>query len=145
MEVVATVEPLAQAGRLTLRTDLCPEVIADGNRNHLRRLLNNLLDNALKFTPPGGVIEIALESGDAIAKLLIADNGPGIAEADLPFIFDRFFRGKGRRETGSGLGLSLCREIAQLHGGALTARNRADGGAEFVVVLPLARHNLNVC
>ena len=72
--------------------------------------------------------------------LSISDNGSGIAETDLPFIFDRFFRGRGRRETGSGLGLSLCREITKLHGGELTAANRVGGGAEFRVVLPLAAH-----
>jgi signal transduction histidine kinase len=70
--------------------------------------------------------------------LSISDDGPGITDTDLPFIFDRFFRGRGRREMGSGLGLSLCREITKLHGGELTAANRMGGGAEFCVVLPLA-------
>ena len=137
-EAVITLEPLAQARSLTLRTVLQGDVIVDGNRSYLRRLLNNLLDNALKFTPARGLIEVTLEARAGHARLSIADNGPGIAEAELPFIFDRFFRGKGRREAGNGLGLSLCREIAQLHGGALSASNRANGGAEFVVLLPVA-------
>jgi two-component system, OmpR family, sensor kinase len=137
-EVIATIEPLAQAGRLHLKTNLQDGVIVEGNSNHLRRLLNNLLDNALKFTPPDGVIEIMLASSDSGATLRIADSGPGIPEPELPFIFDRFFRGKGSREVGSGLGLSLCREIVQRHGGTVTALNRDSGGAEFIVLLPLA-------
>ena len=137
-EAVATLEPLAQARSLTLRTALQNNVIIDGNRNFLRRLLNNLLDNALKFTPDLGLIEVTLETRAGLATLKLADSGPGIAEAELPFIFDRFFRGKGRREAGNGLGLSLCREIAQLHGGTLTAANRVSGGAEFIVLLPVS-------
>ena len=135
-EVIAALGPMAQAKRLTVQTACDREVIADGNRNYLRRLLINLVDNALKFTPEGGVIEVALERRDGHAWLRIADSGPGIAEADRPFIFDRFFRGRGRREAGNGLGLSLCREVVELHGGTLTAVNRVNGGAEFVVTLP---------
>ena len=137
-EAAATLEPLAQARSLTLRTALQSDVIVHGNRNYLRRLLNNLFDNALKFTPAHGLIEVLLEVRDSTATLTIADTGPGLAEAELPFIFDRFFRGKGRREAGNGLGLSLCREIALLHGGALSASNRVNGGAEFILLLPLA-------
>jgi two-component system, OmpR family, sensor kinase len=137
-EAITTIEPLAQSRWLTLRTDLQSNVIVNGNRNYLRRLLNNLLDNALKFTPDHGLIEVTLEARDGHAALRIADNGPGIPEAELPFIFDRFFHGKSRREAGNGLGLSLCHEIAQLHGGTLTASNRVNSGAEFIVLLPVA-------
>jgi signal transduction histidine kinase len=139
-DVIATVEPLAEAKHQILSTRLAKPMMIEGNRNHLRRLLNNLIANALEFTPDHGRIEISLQAHDSQVVLSISDNGPGIAETELPFIFDRFFRGRGRREVGSGLGLSLCREITKLHGGELTAANRAAGGAEFRVVLPLAAH-----
>jgi two-component system, OmpR family, sensor kinase len=137
-DVIATIEPLAEAKHLTLSTQLAQPTTIKGSRNHLIRLLNNLIANALEFTPAHGCIEISLQADDSRSVLSISDNGPGIADTDLPFIFDRFFRGRGRREMGSGLGLSLCREITILHGGELTAANRPAGGAEFRVVLPLA-------
>jgi two-component system OmpR family sensor kinase len=135
-EVADAVEPLVQAKHLSLTTSLNGDVLVDGNQGHIRRLLINLLDNALKFTPEHGRIAVAVEAHDGKAIVKIADSGPGIAPADLPFIFDRFFRGKERGEPGSGLGLSLCREIARLHGGEITATNIAGGGSEFVVSLP---------
>jgi signal transduction histidine kinase len=97
----------------------------------------NLLDNALKFTPEEGQIRIALESNNGSVKLRIANSGPGIDQDDLPFIFERFFRGRsGRNESGKGLGLSLCREIVKLHSGEISAANQSGGGTEFVVTLP---------
>ena len=135
-EVADAVEPLVQAKHLSLTTTLNGDVMVDANQGHIRRLLINLLDNALKFTPEYGKIAVALEAHDGKAIVKIADSGPGIASADLPFIFERFFRGKERVEPGSGLGLSLCREIARLHGGEITAANIAEGGSEFVVSLP---------
>jgi len=69
--------------------------------------------------------------------LRIADSGPGIDEEEMPFIFERFFRGRnGRNESGKGLGLSLCREIVDLHGGEISVTNQPGGGTEFVVTLP---------
>jgi signal transduction histidine kinase len=136
-EVVEAIEPLAQSKHLALSTDLDGSgFTVDGNPNHLRRVLINLLDNALKFTPENGEVAIALENGGGWATLRIADSGPGIAEADLPFVFDRFFRGWSRAASGIGLGLSLCREIVRLHGGDIAAANRSGGGAQFVVTLP---------
>jgi heavy metal sensor kinase len=138
-EVVEAIEPLAQSKHLALRAHLDgPSVRVAGNPNHLRRVLINLLDNALKFTPEDGEVAITLENGGGRAILCIADTGPGIAEADLPFIFDRFFRGRSRAASGKGLGLSLCREIVRLHGGDIAAANRAGGGAEVTVTLPTA-------
>jgi signal transduction histidine kinase len=135
-EVADAVEPLVQTKHLALQTNLNGDVFVEGNRNHLRRLLINLLDNSLKFTPTDGRIAVTIESLDGRATLRIADNGPGIPTADLPFIFDRFFRGKMRSEPGSGLGLSLCREIVRLHGGDIHAHNLECGGIEFIVTLP---------
>jgi two-component system OmpR family sensor kinase len=136
-EVIDAIEPLTASKRLRIETDLPPAASVQGNRDHLRRVMINLLDNALKFTPEEGRIGIALESHNGSVELRIADSGPGIDKDDLPFIFERFFRGRsGRNESGKGLGLSLCREIVELHGGAIRATNQPGGGTEFVVMLP---------
>ncbi len=137
-EVLEAVEPLVQAKRLTLAADCADTVEVDGNPVHLKRLAVNLIDNAIKFTPEQGRVEVSVAVRDGNATLQVADSGPGIPPADLPYIFDRFFRGKARGEAGNGLGLCLCREIARLHRGSITVANRTGGGCEFVVTLPLA-------
>ena len=136
-EIAATVGPLAQAREIKLTVDAPEDVFVYGNSGHLRRLIVNLLDNALKFTPAGGSIEVGLAKESNRAILRVADTGEGIHPAELPHIFDRFFRGAGSPGEGSGLGLSLCREIARLHGGEIAARNRPTGGSVFVVTLGL--------
>ena len=138
-EVSGTVEPLAAAKGIELTAGVAGPLTIDGSATHLRRLVINLVDNALKFTPSGGRVAVSLASEDGRAVLRVADTGPGIEEKDLPLIFERFFRGAHANSDGSGLGLSLCREIARLHGGQITASNRAGGGSEFVVVLPVGK------
>ncbi|HXZ88608.1 MAG TPA: HAMP domain-containing sensor histidine kinase [Candidatus Binataceae bacterium] len=137
-EVAEAVEPLAQAKDLIFVTALGNPVYVNGSANHLRRLLINLIDNAVKFAPAHGHVGMALEAQDGQALLLVTDNGPGIPADDLPLVFERFFRSKDRDEPGSGLGLSICREIVRLHGGEISAGNREGGGSEFVVMLPTA-------
>jgi len=138
IEIAATVEPLAQAREIQLRVAADQDLFVEGNAGHLRRLVINLLDNALKFTPVNGSIEARLTMESNRVILRVADSGPGIDAAEMPFIFDRFFRGASAPGEGSGLGLSLCREIARLHGGDITAANRPSGGSVFVVTLPAA-------
>ena len=137
-EVAEAVEPLAQAKDLIFVTAFGQAVYVNGSANHLRRLLINLIDNAVKFAPEHGHVGFALEAQEGQALLLVTDNGPGIAPADLPLVFERFFRSKERSEPGSGLGLNICREIVRLHGGEISASNREGGGSEFVVMLPTA-------
>ncbi|OAR25958.1 two-component sensor histidine kinase [Streptomyces sp. ERV7] len=96
----------------------------------LARLLSNLLDNAAKFSPPGAPVEVTLSGGG----LTVRDHGPGIAEEDLPYVFDRFYRAdRARALPGSGLGLAMARQIARAHGADLSVRNAPGGGAEFGV------------
>jgi signal transduction histidine kinase len=134
-EVIEAIEPLVNAKNLVLATTL-ESVVVDGSPSHLRRLLINLLDNALKFTPERGRIAITLEAREGRAILRVTNSGPGIAPADLPLVFERFFRGKTQVESGSGLGLSLCCEIVRLHKGEISAVSAAGDGTEFVVTLP---------
>jgi two-component system OmpR family sensor kinase len=101
------------------------------------RLLWNLVENALKFTPPGGRVRVELRIEGDEAVLRVVDSGPGVPAESLPRIFDRFFRADEARTSsadtpGTGLGLAIAKAIAGLHGATLVARNRAGGGAEFV-------------
>lgn len=99
----------------------------------LARAVNNLLDNAVKWNPPGAGIDIRLRDGE----LTVRDRGPGFDEDELEHVFDRFFRGaRSRRHSGSGLGLAIARQVAEAHGGSIDARNAADGGAALVLRFP---------
>ncbi|MET8629644.1 HAMP domain-containing sensor histidine kinase [Kitasatospora sp. NPDC004669] len=100
----------------------------------LARLVSNLLDNAAKFSPAGGTVEVRLT---AELELTVRDHGPGIAPEDLPYVFDRFYRASAARALpGSGLGLAMARQIAQAHGAQLTAEAARGGGALFRLQLP---------
>ena len=98
----------------------------------VERAVGNLLDNAVKYSPPGAPIEVSVREGEVV----VADHGPGIAEEDLPRIFDRFYRAAtARAKPGAGLGLAIVREAAEAHGGAAKAESNADG-ARFTLSLP---------
>jgi two-component system sensor histidine kinase MprB len=100
----------------------------------VERAVGNLLDNAVKYSPPGAPIEVSVREGEVV----VTDHGPGIAEDDLPRIFDRFYRAAtARAKPGAGLGLAIVREAAEAHGGAATAESSADG-ARFRLTLPAA-------
>jgi two-component system OmpR family sensor kinase len=142
-EIAATVGPLAQAREIKLVVNAPEDVFVHGNEGHLRRLVVNLLDNSLKFTPAGGTIDLGLKCDATRAIIRVADTGEGMHPAELPHIFDRFFRGAGSSGEGSGLGLSLCREIARAHGGEIAAANLPTGGCAFVVTMPLYHEDPN--
>lgn len=117
---------------LTFDVELNPFYVI-GEADTLERAVTNLLDNAVKWSPPGGTIRVQLE-GD---RLRVADQGPGIAEEDLPYVFDRFYRSDTSRNTpGTGLGLSIVAQAVHRHGGTVTAGRSAQGGAEFTLRLP---------
>jgi len=125
---------------VTLDGDLAPATVK-GDRDRLLQVAANLLDNALKFTPEGGrvVLAVAVASGGPWATLTVADSGPGIDPIDLPFIFDRFYRSQAARGTqGVGLGLAIARGLVEAQGGVIEAADRPEGGAELTVRLPAA-------
>ncbi|MGW6708357.1 sensor histidine kinase [Streptomyces sp. NPDC054956] len=108
------------------------DVVVAGVPARLSRLLGNLLDNAAKFSPAGAEVEVDLAVVGGRAEVTVRDHGPGIAEADLPFVFDRFYRaGAARALPGSGLGLAMARQIARAHEAELTAEAAPGGGALF--------------
>jgi two-component system sensor histidine kinase MprB len=109
-----------------------------GDPATLERAVLNLLDNAIKFSPPGGVIRVRLgPTGDGFAVLAVSDQGPGIAEEDLPRVFDRFYRStEARTLPGSGLGLAIVKQAALRHGGEVLAGRSTEGGALITMRLP---------
>ncbi len=122
---------------LEFRPDPAPPVAGDALR--LRQLFMNLLDNAVKYTPAGGRIDVAVGAGDGEAVVTVRNSGPGIPADELPRVFDRFYRGRADAATpGSGLGLPIARAIAALHDGRIEARSEPGRGAVFTVRLPAA-------
>ncbi|GAA5102796.1 HAMP domain-containing sensor histidine kinase [Haloechinothrix salitolerans] len=109
-----------------------------GDSNALERAVLNLLDNAVKFSPAGGVVRVVSRPlGDGTAVVEVSDQGPGIADEDLPKVFDRFYRSlQARTLPGSGLGLAIVKQAVERHGGAVYAGRAAEGGALFTIRLP---------
>jgi two-component system, OmpR family, sensor histidine kinase MprB len=109
------------------------QVTVEGVPERLGRAVNNLLDNAARHSPPHGVVEVTVDADG----LRVRDHGTGVDEADLPYVFDRFYRGKNSRgRQGSGLGLAIVRQVAVQLGGSVNAANAPDGGAIFTLRLP---------
>jgi two-component system OmpR family sensor kinase len=96
--------------------------------------LRNLVDNAVRYTPPGGRVDVSVEAADAGARLSVSDDGPGIAPADRERVFDRFYRPAGNATSGSGLGLAIVRTIAEAHGASVALAPGADGQGLTVTV-----------
>ena len=140
--VVEAVRPSANARNIRLLTVLSPltSPIA-GDPQRLQQIIWNLLTNAIKFTPKGGSVEVRLERIESHLELVINDTGEGIEAAFLPHVFDRFLQSDSsstRRHGGLGLGLSIVRQLVELHGGRVTALSQGSGqGATFKVILPL--------
>jgi two-component system, OmpR family, sensor histidine kinase CiaH len=139
-DTTSELHPLAEEQGIALTADVQPATWVSGDTLRLRQLLLILLDNALKHTPEGGNVHVALSHAGSRARLQVVDSGPGIPPADLPRIFDRFYRSDAARTgEGSGLGLSIGKWISEAHGGQITASNGPHGGAVFTVTLPLTR------
>ncbi|MFB3739647.1 MAG: sensor histidine kinase [Candidatus Velamenicoccus archaeovorus] len=126
--------PAMAAGvRLTVELE---DVLADADGTRIRQVVANLLSNALKFTPSGGAVRLSLGARDGHAEIVVADTGPGIPPDELPLVFDRFFRGRGARAGGSGIGLTVARELVEAHGGSIAVDSRPGAGTTFRVRLP---------
>ena len=118
-------------------------VVAKVDVELLERAVANLLDNALKFCPAGARITLAAEHAEGVVRLRVADSGPGIAAADLPHLFDRFYQARhtvapATGEGGKGLGLAIVKRIAELHGGSVSLISRLGEGTTVTLSLPAA-------
>jgi heavy metal sensor kinase len=133
------VEILCQQKGLVLEKGATPDFIVKGDRSLLRQLFLNLLDNAIRYTPGGGTISVTFSAERQRAAVAIADTGIGIPPEDLPHIFERFYRvdkARSRAEGSSGLGLSICQYIAEVHGGKTGVESQPGKGSTFTVWLP---------
>jgi signal transduction histidine kinase len=134
----APLRPMAAAAQVALEVESarCP-VLADARLLH--QALTNLIENAIKFSPPGGRVSVTAWSGDEEVGVTVTDEGPGIAAEAQAHLFDRFYRAdpaRGRAVGGSGLGLAICREIANVHGGRVWVDSRPGHGSAFSLALP---------
>jgi heavy metal sensor kinase len=132
---------LADEKSIALTVAAADPVQVEGDRSRLKQVVVNLLDNAIKYTPNGGAVEIATSNRDGHALIEVRDNGLGIAPSDLPHVFERFYRtdkARSRELGGSGLGLSIVKSIIVAHGGEVTVSSEEAAGAQFTVTLPSA-------
>jgi heavy metal sensor kinase len=136
-EVAPALRALAETAGITFTVTTAPALWVHGNKPMLFRLIFNLGENAIKYTPPGGTVELGLSQDDSVAKVTVRDTGPGIAPEEQTRIFDRFYRGDPARERGgTGLGLALARSIALVHHGQISVDSTPGQGSCFSVILP---------
>lgn len=141
-EAVETAGILAEPSGVMVQS-LLPDgpVEIEADRHRVRELLLNLVTNAIKYTPGGGEVGVALETSPDAAVITVRDSGIGIAPGDLPHIFERFWRADPARSRtgdrpGTGLGLAITKWIAEAHGGSITVQSRPGRGTMFTVMLP---------
>ncbi len=126
--------PLAEDKSVTLVTDATESSVVRGNLQRLQRMIANLLDNALKYTPPQGRVTVSVQDNGDTVTVTVSDTGIGISGKDLPHIFKRFYRGdRSRSQAGTGLGLSLAQAVAVRHGGSITVASSPGKGSVFTV------------
>jgi heavy metal sensor kinase len=131
-------EGVAEERAIALTSDLPATPALEGDRRRLLRALANLIDNALKYTPAGGRVEVVLSQSADRVEIAVRDSGPGIPAADLPHLFERFYRGdRSRHLPGNGLGLSLARAVAHAHGGDIRVESSLGSGSTFILSLPI--------
>ena len=141
IDLVELYDAAAEEAGLSLRVTIAPDLPAFGDRDMIQQAVANLMDNAIKFSPPGGVIAVSARTDGALLRIEVADQGPGIPEADRTRATERFFRGEAARSTpGSGLGLALVQAVAQLHGGELQLTD-AGPGLRAALALPMNSAN----
>jgi signal transduction histidine kinase len=115
----------------------CNVAMVAGDPNRVRQIFANLIGNGIKYAPPGTDVLVEARAADGCVAVSVKDRGRGIAEADLPFIFDEFFQAPERSEPGAGLGLAIARELAEAHGGRIDVRSAVGNGTCFTVTLPV--------
>jgi heavy metal sensor kinase len=139
--VVDQIEPVAQSRGIAMRCDHASDAVVQGDAEWLKRLVLNLLDNAIKFTPQGGEVVVDVSRMGAVARLAVRDTGIGIDPDVQPRIFERFFRAdpaRSRGVEGVGLGLSLAKWIVDRHHGRIEVHSQPGQGSTFTISLPIA-------
>jgi two-component system OmpR family sensor kinase len=136
-EMVAELVPLADAGHIDLGVAAAQPTTVAGNPDALHTLLRNLIDNAVRYTPAGGRVDVTVESSAGGVRVAVADDGPGIPPEERSRVFDRFYRRAGTAPPGSGLGLAIVKAIAEAHGATVSLAAGPSGkGLAVTVVFP---------
>jgi signal transduction histidine kinase len=136
---VDQVQPLAQRSGIKIEVLQADDITLHADDDLVLQLLLNLLDNAIRHTPVGGLISTGWREGDQFVEIWVADTGTGVAPEHLDKIFDRFYRvDSARRGGGAGLGLSICKWIAETHGGSISADSTPGQGTTVTVRLPIS-------
>jgi two-component system sensor histidine kinase KdpD len=141
-DVLARMRPLLKQRQVT--TELPPDQpLIEFDYVQMDQVLTNLIENAARYTPPDSPLDVGVQQDDESMLIHVADRGPGIPQADLERVFDKFYRVKQKRQhpMGSGLGLAVCKGIVEAHGGRIWAQPREGGGVIFYVTLPLRGYN----
>jgi signal transduction histidine kinase len=140
-EATETIRPMAERAGIQLDLHMPSEaILVTGDRARLTQVLLNLLTNATEFVPPQGKVTVQAGATNGMARVSVADNGPGIPPAERPYIFDRFYRGRlaeQGRHAGLGLGLPIAKALVELHNGSMWVESGMNRGATFVFTLPL--------
>jgi two-component system phosphate regulon sensor histidine kinase PhoR len=127
----------AEAGHVRLELPESSGVRVEADRASILRVVSNLLDNAIKFSPPGSTVSAAIQDEGELVALSVRDNGPGISAHALPRVFERFYKGdSSRAEAGVGLGLAIVKHLVRAHGGTVSVESAPGAGATFTVRLP---------
>lgn len=135
-EGITDTHDLALARRIDLSLDASPDILVRGDREALRILVRNLVDNAVRYTPPGGSVQVRCRSTATGALMEVTDTGPGIAAADRHRVFDRFYRRATVQENGTGLGLAIVKSIADHHGAVIALDDAPGGGLHVRLSFP---------
>jgi PAS domain S-box-containing protein len=132
-KLLRELQTIAQARGITLHDEMPEEAIIDCDPEEVRRVVQNLIDNALKFTQPGGSVSVRVERANEATRVMISDTGKGIANEDMPKLFERFWApaASGRQYASTGLGLYLCRKIVEGHGGKIWCESTPGAGSKF--------------
>jgi len=140
-ETIEGLRPLAARKDLELSMETPPELPRVSlDPTQMQRVVTNLAHNAIRYTPAGGTIRVAIRAGDDEIRVEVADDGEGIPAEDIPFVFDRLYRGeksRTRQGDGTGLGLAIAKVIIEAHAGHLWVEHVQPHGARFVFTLPL--------
>ncbi|NLN75388.1 MAG: PAS domain-containing protein [Armatimonadetes bacterium] len=140
---LVAIQPIADRNAVTLRSDAPKGLLAQADEVQITQLVRNLVDNAVKYSSEGGIVEVVATGSKDEITISVSDTGIGIPQGELGRIFDRFYRvdkARSRRMGGTGLGLAIVKDIVESHGGAITVDTQLGKGSTFTVVLPAKGH-----
>ena len=135
-EALGILRPLAEAKHIQIVDDVGASGVANVDRDRMFQVFSNIVGNAIKFTPDGGTITVAVREIDAELRISIADTGVGIADDAMHHVFDRYWQEPRSRRDGSGLGLYIAKGIVEAHGGRIWVERDPSGGAKFTFTIP---------